>query len=898
MKNSLLILACAFALCADFACAQSVTITATDADAAETLPGQPANPGNIRLARTGSTTGALTVWVKVSGLAVQGEDYTFGSGPIGAFVVIPAGSAALDIAVNVIDDFLTEGAEDVRIKIDTKTAAGANVPYTISGSDRAIVNIADNEDPLAPLRTIVTLSTVNASTRENSGATNPIVFRVSRSNNLVPALSVRYSLGGTAVAGTDFVAPPATITIPANVAYVDVPLVPVDNSVVNPDRTITFTVLPTDIVTTPSPAEAYVLGAAITGTATIINDDLPPAPVVTVTSPGPGSIAIVGKPFTASFTASVADGYITSYFVSGDWGAGGAGGATNLPASTPAGTPFAGSASMTFGTAYATSHVTVTVTASNGRTTTSAPVGVWVSPPIPPPPPAPHVPVINIYALDAEGAEVSPSSGLAPNPASFRVTHSFPASATVGFLFQMGGTAKEGVDYTLSAAGTMTSGLGGRWFTFPAGTTETVIYVSPIDDLLVEGTETVTMSFYTPPFIGFNEGVVSNFALDWQAAWGFLWGPNYAASATILDNDTAPPPFSIVTIAATDASGTETTDGSDPAVFTITRTGGPLDVPLTVHYALTVPPKQTIYVTEVRPTMAQNGADFPTLPGTVTIPAGAASVDLVVVPTYDRIVEADELLQITLLPAPVAWPDPAGYAIDTNITADVTLHDAALPAGASFVWLSVTDFGGFRDVFPGRTASFAVNRSGDLTQTITVPYTIGGTAVNGVDYVALPGFVTLPAGAASMSILIDPYPGSIGSTFYNPVETVSLSLQPAPAGVSPVPYFIGTSATQPSTGGVYILDHLDLSPKQRALILRRRHLVVPIPPVRPAPALVAGKGVAAAAAAPQVWAVEASTDLVNWEFIGNTDPSGENGDFVDVSAGDFPARFYRFRPLP
>ena len=71
-----------------------------------------------------------------------------------------------------------------------------------------------------------------------------------------------------------------------------------------------------------------------------------------------------------------------------------------------------------------------------------------------------------------------------------------------------------------SSTGTMSSGLGGRWFTFPAGTTETVIYVNPIDDLLVEPTETVTVSLYTPPFIGFNDGVVGNLALDWQAAWG------------------------------------------------------------------------------------------------------------------------------------------------------------------------------------------------------------------------------------------------------------------------------------------------------------------------------------------------------------------------------------------
>ena len=38
----------------------TVAIAATDADAAETLPGAPANPGSIRLTRTGSTSDAST----------------------------------------------------------------------------------------------------------------------------------------------------------------------------------------------------------------------------------------------------------------------------------------------------------------------------------------------------------------------------------------------------------------------------------------------------------------------------------------------------------------------------------------------------------------------------------------------------------------------------------------------------------------------------------------------------------------------------------------------------------------------------------------------------------------------------------------------------------------------
>ena len=82
-----------------------------------------------------------------------------------------------------------------------------------------------------------------------------------------------------------------------------------------------------------------------------------------------------------------------------------------------------------------------------------------------------------------------------------------------------------------------------------------------------------------------------------------------------------------------------------------------------------------------------------------------------------------------------------------------------------------------------------------------------------------------------------------------------------------------------------ILERYPISPQARAFYFRRQyHGIIPLP-------------VAPPAAAPAVWTVEASADLVTWKEIGTTDPSGENGDFVDVNAGAFPVRFYRFRPL-
>ena len=199
--SSLFFTALVLAALASSGVAQTVNITATDADAAETAPGDAPNPGSIQVTRSGSTIAALTVWVRVSGIALQGTDYVFGN-TIGDTVIIPAGSSTLNIPVTPTDDWLIEGAEDVRIKLESKTASGAAVPYTIGLSDRAIVDIADNEDPLLP-RAVVTVETLDALGSETVGGTDRALFRITRTNNLSPALEVLYTLGGTATAGLD-----------------------------------------------------------------------------------------------------------------------------------------------------------------------------------------------------------------------------------------------------------------------------------------------------------------------------------------------------------------------------------------------------------------------------------------------------------------------------------------------------------------------------------------------------------------------------------------------------------------------------------------------------------------------------------------------------------------------
>ena len=114
----------------------------------------------------------------------------------------------------------------------------------------------------------------------------------------------------------------------------------------------------------------------------------------------------------------------------------------------------------------------------------------------------------------------------------------------------------------------------------------------------------------------------------------------------------APP---VVTVIATDASASET--GPDPGTFTVSRSGSTASA-LTVYYALGG--------------TAQNGADYQTLPGLITIPAGASAATVTVTPIDDSQIEGDETVVLTLSPG-------AGYTAGSPGSATVIIHDNDSP---------------------------------------------------------------------------------------------------------------------------------------------------------------------------------------------------------------------------
>ena len=153
-------------------------------------------------------------------------------------------------------------------------------------------------------------------------------------------------------------------------------------------------------------------------------------------------------------------------------------------------------------------------------------------------------------------------------------------------------------------------------------------------------------------------------------------------------------------------------------------------------------------------------------------------------------------------------------------------------------------------------------------------YTISGSATNGVD--------------------------PIDDLVEETIESVSLILQTPPLNVELPTYALGASTTMQNSAGVSIRDLYvrPLTRAERARLIRfgspylRRHVVVPRI-VSPGPVDLS----APPPPPPTAWAVEVSTDLVNWEQIGTVEPTEEVDEFVDVDADNHESRFYRFSPV-
>lgn len=83
------------------------------------------------------------------------------------------------------------------------------------------------------------------------------------------------------------------------------------------------------------------------------------------------------------------------------------------------------------------------------------------------------------------------------------------------------------------------------------------------------------------------------------------------------------------------------------------------------------------------------------------------------------------------------------------------------------------------DTLGAPPAVYTFTRTGPVTAPLTVYFNTGGSALNGVDYLQLGSSVTIPAGAASVSVQLIPYVRDV-STGITPNKLATLSIVPGP----------------------------------------------------------------------------------------------------------------------
>jgi hypothetical protein len=221
-------------------------------------------------------------------------------------------------------------------------------------------------------------------------------------------------------------------------------------------------------------------------------------------------------------------------------------------------------------------------------------------------------PTITIVSSDPAAAEAGSDA------ASFTVTRSGDTSKALQVEYVVAGTALASDDYK-----PLTGSV-----SIPAGATSAIFLLTPKDDKDVEGAETVIVS------LSAND--------SYQVV-----APS-SAMATIADDNVD---TQIVRFYIDDPSAAEA--GPDAGRFTIARDGSTA-TPLTVYYTTGG--------------TATPGVDYPSLTGSVTIPAGQASAIINLAPIDDRIVEQIEIIVLALSPHP-------SYSIVAPTSATVTITD-------------------------------------------------------------------------------------------------------------------------------------------------------------------------------------------------------------------------------
>ena len=638
----------------------------------------------------------------------------------------------------------------------------------------APVDIRVTEPPPRPIVTVVARDPIAAEPGPTANALNTAIFEVRRTGDTDLPLTVFYRLGGTASNGIDYAELPNSVTLAPGERRSEVVIAPLDDNLVGGPESVVLTVLPPICIDlSPPPPGCSLVGRQSTARAIIRdNDETNRPPVVAIVRPLDGSVFLAPADIPIVAQARDDDGRVVSVeFFEGD---NSLGLVTNNPAAlTPARPPF----HLIWSNVPPGHYVlTAEATDNDGASTRSRPVEIKVVERTLPP-------VVSIVATDAEAAE---TGGLASgnsvtgamNTATFSVSRTGPTERPLVVYYSLSGTASNGVDYRM---------LPGR-LVIPSNASSANLVIEPIDDRLVEGTETVGVTLEPSICVAANPAPLN----------GYLVGESNRAKATIRDNDVAPtnqppkvalvrPENGDVFVAPADIALSAEARDTDGAVRSVEffANGASLGV---VSNSLSV-----VGTSNVLSDTAQFfhlkwpgvGPGAYELTAKATDNRGAMTLSE---PVRIKVIELQRPPLVT-----IEARDPFASEGDLLL---VPVRDASILVDALRI-----------DPVPihqlPNNATFVVKRSHGTNVALTIRYRLSGTAENGIDFRLLSGEVTIPRGAWAAEIVVEPSDDAV----VEGTETVIATLEPVacPLIFPPPPecYVVG----EPSRAIAYIRDN-------------------------------------------------------------------------------------------
>jgi hypothetical protein len=742
-------------------------------------------------------------------------------------LTLPPLLTSAEITVDVLEDYINEGDENVTIKL-LPPISGKLALSTSPGADQATVIIEDDDD------LEVSIDATDDSVNERDGGVDDGYFTIQMNYASDSDVLLTYVISGTAtqsatapvefvdsnkdykpLPGTGSSSLTRTITIAAGQTTSRINVEAYEDFVNEPDETVIVT-LQTPIVTvvptttTVSNNTNKTLGTA-SDTVTIVDTDFAVS-IERTDSPATEDGLLLGG-FNGRFTVFIANPLPVDLIV-------------NLQDVTPvaAGRALIG-ADYTYDSPNPSSP-TQTVKILAGQTSAQLNVivlpdsisegdetidmqitGFTVAPPAltAPAPAALYIDPLNAMATETifdndkitvtitgtNGKDLAGPTGNEDGKFTFNQGLVSPYYTKISYVVEpTGTTATAGSDYTAIPAG---------YITIAPGATTAEITLDVLGDIVVEGNETVQLKITNvESFV--NTGLT-------VAAPNSVAGTNNTGTATIIDEDSA-------TLKIIGSSG-----ASEPAgvgAFTIEQSA-----PSSTD---------TVIVYSVSGGTATNGSDYTLSPlTTATIFAGQTQAFVLVNVADDNLIEATpETVQLSLAANPTGPTDPQITVDPMNQTASIAINDNDLGrvtitkisdgteggANGQFRLTLVEALSGLPTVTTDLSTivTYQVEVQTNAPTKAATPGASNTNVVNGPDYQTLTGTAVIPAGQSTANIDVTVFDDS----FVELLEYVNVRLvaatnaQPRAIGVSTPSFAVtnkalsGNVATLTATGHTYV----------------------------------------------------------------------------------------------